>query len=188
MSNKPLHITVILGTNRTARASERVATFIQAELSKYGVTHELVDVSQFDFPQDDYGPNIKDRYAAYAEVVKRTDGFIIVTPEYNRGYPGVLKSLLDVLYPEYEHRAVALVGVSSGPWGGARVVEHILPVLRELGLVATRFSLHVPFAEESFSPAGVPVDPKFVDRAKRLITEVMWLAEALRFGRANLHQ
>ena len=51
------------------------------------------------------------------------DGLVVVTPEYNHGYPGVLKSVLDLLLKEYIHKAVAFVGVSAGPWGGTRVIE-----------------------------------------------------------------
>ncbi len=137
-SQKPLHITVILGTVRQGRESERVAHFILDILKRHpSVTTELVDVRTFHFPHDGYGRTLKDSFPHYAEAVQRSDGFVIVTPEYNHGYPGTLKTLLDLLLPEYNHRAVGVIGVSSGPWGGVRVIENLLPVLRELGLVTS---------------------------------------------------
>lgn len=65
----------------------------------------------------------------------QADGIVIVTPEYNRGYPGLLKYVLDTNLKEYIHKAVGICGVSAGGFGGARVIENLLPVLRELGLV-----------------------------------------------------
>jgi NAD(P)H-dependent FMN reductase len=67
----------------------------------------------------------------------RADGLVIVSPEYNHGYPGALKSVLDLLLKEYIHKSVAFAGVSAGPWGGTRVIEAMLPIARELGLTAT---------------------------------------------------
>jgi NAD(P)H-dependent FMN reductase len=87
---------------------------------------------------------------------------------------------------EYKHKAVAVVGVSSGPWGGVRVVENLLPVFRELGLVVSQMALNIARAEETFSPQGVPVDSRYDERAKRMIEDLVWLATALRWGRSNL--
>ena len=71
----------------------------------------------------------------FSATVSRSDGLIIVTPEYNHGYPGLLKHALDMNLKEYIHKAVGICGVSAGPSGGARVTEALLPVMRELGLV-----------------------------------------------------
>lgn len=186
-SQKPVHVVVILGSARRGRISERVATYVQNVLkSMPSVTSEFVDVRNFNFPQDDYGISLKDRFPKYGDAVRRGDAFLIVTPEYNHGYPGQLKSLLDVLYPEYKHKAVAVVGVSSGPWGGVRVVENLLPVFRELGLVVSQMALNIARAEETFSPQGVPIDSRYDERAKRMIEDLVWLATALRWGRSNL--
>ena len=58
-----------------------------------------------------------------------------MTPEYNHGYPGLLKHALDMNLKEYIHKAVRICGVSAGPFGGARVIENLAPVMRELGFV-----------------------------------------------------
>ena len=65
----------------------------------------------------------------------RADAFIIVAPEYNHGYPGLLKHVLDTNLKEYIHKAVGICGVSAGRFGGTRVIQNLLPVMRELGLV-----------------------------------------------------
>jgi hypothetical protein len=65
----------------------------------------------------------------------RADALVVVSPEYNHGYSGLLKHVLDSCLKEYIHKAVGIVGVSAGPFGGARVIQNLLPVMRELGLV-----------------------------------------------------
>ena len=57
---------------------------------------------------------------------------------------GSLKSVLDLLLKEYIHKAVAFVGVSAGPWGGTRVIESMVPMVRELGLAVTFSDLNFP--------------------------------------------
>src|SRR5207247_9791982 len=83
---------------------------------------------------DDAGEQMKD--GAYSATIELCDGIILVVPEYNHGYPGLLKHALDMNLKEYIHKAVGICGVSAGPFGGARVIEGLLPVVRELGLVA----------------------------------------------------
>ena len=84
-----------------------------------------------------------------ADIVN-ADGLVIVTPEYNHGYPGTLKAVLDLLLREYIHKAVAFVGVSAGPWGGTRVIEALVPMVRELGLAVTFTDLNFPKVQNTF--------------------------------------
>jgi len=83
---------------------------------------------------------------------------VIVSPEYNHGYPGALKSVLDLLLKEYIHKAVAFVGVPAGPWGGTRVIEALVPTVRELGLAVTFADLDFPKVQEKFDQNGVLLD------------------------------
>src|SRR5256714_4783238 len=82
---------------------------------------------------DDAGEQMKD--LKFSATIERCDLLIIVTPEYNHSFPGLLKHALDMNLKEYIHKAVGMCGVSAGSIGGARVIENLLPVMRELGLV-----------------------------------------------------
>src|SRR5918911_1817733 len=129
-ATRPLFIPVILGTTRQGRASENVAKFVFAETSKRdGVETELIDIRDIALPTDDAGEAIKD--SRFSATVARADALILVVPEYNHGYPGMLKHALDTNLKEYIHKAVGVCGVSAGPFGGARVIENLLPVMRE---------------------------------------------------------
>jgi len=116
----------------------------------------------------------------------RADGLVIVTPEYNHGYPGALKAVLDLLLREYVHKAVAFVGVSSGPWGGTRVIESLVPAARELGLAVTFTDLHFPKIEKVFDEKGNLLDAAFERRAARFLDELVWMSRVLKWGRANV--
>ena len=187
MSETKLFIPVLLGTNRRDRASENVARWVFAQASnRPEIEAEFFDVRDFDLPLDDYGTDIAHMFREWRDAVTHADGLIIVTPEYNHGYPGILKSVLDLLLKEYIHKAVAFVGVSAGPWGGTRVIEAMVPMVRELGLAATFTDLHFPGANSKFDADGELIDLAYEKRVIRFLDELVWMATSLRWGRANL--
>jgi NAD(P)H-dependent FMN reductase len=182
-----LNIPILLGTNRKLRQSVHVASWLRGEVEKRSdIDAAFFDVADFALPQDDYGQEIKERFPEWREAIARADGLIIVTPEYNHGYPGALKAVLDLLLREYIHKAVGFVGVSAGPWGGTRVIETMLPVARELGLAVTFTDLNFPFVERTFDSTGKLLDPAFEQRANDFLDELVWMARVLKWGRQNL--
>ena len=182
-----LFLPVLLGTNRKLRKSAHVAQWLVSEMEKRPeIETRLFDVAQFALPQDDYGQEIKDRFPEWRDAIVRADGLVIVTPEYNHGYPGALKSVLDLLLREYVHKAVAFVGVSAGPWGGTRVIEAMVPMVRELGLAVCFSDLNFPKVEKLFDADGKLLDPAFGDRAAVFLDELMWMSRVLKWGRANV--
>lgn len=179
-----LSIPIILGTNREGRKSELVAQFLLQQLQQRDtVTTQLVDVREYHVPADNYGTALKDSFSQYRDIVVAADGFIIVVPEYNHGYPGTLKALLDVLLKEYNHKAVGLAGVSSGSFGGARVIENLLPVVRELGMVAIARDLNFGSVGSVFDEAGELQDEKFIERSEKFFDELIWMSQALKSAR-----
>jgi NAD(P)H-dependent FMN reductase len=146
----------------------------------------LFDFADFALPHDDYGQEIKDRFPEWRDAITRADGLVIVTPEYNHGYPGSLKAVLDLLLREYVHKAVAFVGVSAGPWGGTRVIEAMVPMVRELGLAVCFTDLNFPKVEKLFDAEGKLLDPAFNDRAAIFLDELMWMSRVLKWGRGNV--
>ena len=182
---KPLYIPILLGTPRQNRASENVARFVFEQVSRReGVNTELIDVRHIALSTQDAGENIKD--AAFSAQMFRADALIIVTPEYNHGYPGLLKHALDTNQKEYIHKAVGICGVSAGAFGGARVIQNLLPVMRELGLVTIFWDGNFPNAQSLFNVDETIKDPTFVGRMDKFIGELIWMAKTLRYGRANI--
>src|SRR5712691_3912945 len=182
MDNRPLFIPVILGTTRKGRASENVAKFVFGEVQKRAeVESELIDIGELRFAIDDAGEAIK--HAKFAETVTRADGLILVVPEYNHGYPGLLKHVLDSNLKEYIHKAVGVCGVSAGGLGGARVVENLLPVLRELGLVTIFWDGNFSGVQKLFDADGKILDDAYVRRIDKFLGELIWMSKVLRYGR-----
>ena len=182
-----LNIPVLLGTNRKLRKSVFAARWIVGEMEKRPeIQTRLFDVADFDLPQDDYGQEIKDRFPEWRDAIINADGLVIVTPEYNHGYPGSLKAVLDLLLREYVHKAVAFVGVSAGPWGGTRVIEAMVPMVRELGLAVSFTDLNFPKVEKVFDEQGKLLDNAFENRAAAFLDELVWMSRVLKWGRANV--
>jgi len=183
----PLNLPVLLGTNRKDRKSVLAAEWLVDQMGRRDeIKTRLFDVADFDLPQRDYGQAIKKLFPDWRDAIVNADGLVIVTPEYNHGYPGSLKAVLDLLLREYIHKAVAFVGVSAGPWGGVRVIEAMVPMVRELGLAVTFSDLNFPFVQKTFDESGKLLDPAFEQRAKDFLDELVWMARVLKWGRENV--
>src|SRR5258706_4819702 len=126
----------------------------------------LFDVSDFALPKDDYGQALKHLFPDWRDTITKADGLVIVSPEYNHGYPGTLKAVLDLLLREYIHKAVAFLGVSAGLWGGTSVIEAMVPMVREFGLAVTFTDLNFPKVQNTFDEGGKLLNPVFEKRAK----------------------
>ncbi len=186
MSDAPLYIPLLLGTGREGRQSENVATYLMKKLAaRPEVETELFDVRAFDLPPDQYGEALKERNARWRDALARAAALLIVSPEYNHGYPGTLKAALDTLYAEYMRKAVGIAAVSNGPFGGARMVENLLPVLHDLGLVAIKPTLYFKNIAGAFGPDGSPLEADMDKRADAFLDELIWMAQTLRAGRGG---
>jgi NAD(P)H-dependent FMN reductase len=187
MPEQKLFIPVLLGTPRKARESDDVARWVLSKLEERDeIETQFFDVRDFHLPVDHYGQEIKDQFPEWRDAIVRADGLVIVTPEYNHGYPGALKSVLDLLLREYVHKAVAFVGVSAGPWGGTRVIEACVPMVRELGFAVTFSDLNFPGVASKFDDSGKLLDDAYEKRVKDFLDELVWMATTLRWGRHNV--
>lgn len=185
LEERPLYIPVILGTARQGRMSEHVANFIISEVHKHeAVETELIDVRKLPLSLEDAGEQIK--IPEFSAQMSRADAIIIVTPEYNHGYPGLLKHALDTNLKEYIHKAVGVCGVSAGGFGGTRVIENLLPVLRELGLVAIFWDGNFSNVQKLFDENGKLLDESYIRRMDKFLKELIWMARTLRYGRENI--
>src|ERR671936_1464028 len=123
----------------------------------------------------------------FSATIDRCDALIIVTPEYNHSFPGLLKHALDMNLKEYIHKAVGVCGVSAGPFGGARMIQSLLPVLRELGLVTIFWDVYFSTAGKLVDPnTGKITDPAYSGRVNKFLNELVWMARALRYARENI--
>lgn len=186
MSESKLFIPLLLGTNRKRRQSEKAARWLFAKMQAHEEIETIFfDAQDFHLPSDDYGQEIKERFPEWRDAVTNADGLVIVTPEYNHGYPGILKSILDLLLKEYIHKPVAFAAVSAQMWGGTRVIENLLPVVRELGLSPTFTDLNFPKIGTKFDEEGEIKEEIYDKICSDFLTELVWMARTFKHGREN---
>jgi len=110
---------------------------------------------------------------------------VVVTPEYNHGYPASLKHAMDSVYHEWKGKPVAFVSY-GGIGGGIRAIEQLRQVFAELHTVTVRNTVSIPMARLAFDEHGAPREPVPLEAAAAaLLTELEWWAEALRRARAT---
>lgn len=180
-----LFIPIILGTVRQGRMSEPIARFIFQQVCQYqGVETELIDIRKLPISVIDAGPNAK--ISSFSETVQRADGLIIVTPEYNHTYPGLLKHVLDLNYKEYLHKAVGVCSVSAGAFGGIRAIDALLPTLKAFGLGTIVTDLSFGNVNQIVDEEGNLIEPAtYIRRFERFMQELVWLTKTLKYGRDN---
>lgn len=186
-----LVLPLLFGTVRKENFSRTVAEFVLARgAARPGVETRLFDPATLPFgnlearewEMDSQPPEV----AAFVAEMERSDGFVIVTPEYNRGIPGALKNMIDHLYSEWSRKPFALVGVSNGFVGGARAVDHLTTVLPGVEAFAVPYSVLVREVPKSFPRGGPPRDEaEMTSRVDRLWSELEWYARALKPARAH---
>ena len=182
---RPIFAPVILGTSRQGRASEHAAHFVVDHVAKRtDMRTDLIDIRNIRLPIDDAGEAIKD--SKFSATVNKADALIFVVPEYNHSFPGLLKHALDMNLKEYIHKAVGICGVSAGIQGGSRVIENLLPVMRELGLVTIFEDVNFGRIGTLFDERGNLLDQNFVRRVDTFLNELIWMSRVLRYGREQI--
>ena len=188
-------VQVITGTTRQGRFSELVAAWVMTRLSGHPAFDvELVDLRDHVLPFFEgeapartgraYG---SDAVARFGEVIDRGDGYLVLTGEYNHGYPAVLKNALDSTFPEWRRKPMAFVG--WGNTGGARAVEQLRLVAVEFEMAPLRHAVHVlPDVLIAVRRAADPTDlalfAPLEPRLTLLADDLAWWVRALAAARA----
>jgi NAD(P)H-dependent FMN reductase len=188
---RPL-IQIVIASTRDGRRGGRVGGwFTEIARARDDLRCELVDLLEWDLPwyrdavvppRGEYSAEATLRWAAK---VAEADGYVLVTPEYNHGYPAALKNALDHLYAEWNHKPVTFV-TYGGSAGGVRAAEQLVQVAVELKMAPLRPQVHIPMAGRIFGrDASGEVDRRHVDAANVALRELAWWARALRAARAD---
>ena len=187
-------ISVIVGSTREGRFSEKPAKWILQHLKKReGVHAQLLDLRDFPMPFFDQqttpatpgrapydNPVVQKWTAAIAEA----DGFVFVSPEYNYGPTAVLKNAIDWVYPEWNRKAAAFVSYGSAL--GARSVQQLRETLVEIQVAPVRSAVHIPVGTLWAHYKGGDVDAGLAELeapAEKLIDDLLWWTAALKTAR-----
>jgi len=187
-------ISVIVGSTRQGRFSEKPAQWILRELQKReGIEARLLDLRDFPMPFFDQPmpPAMPGRPAYEHDMVRKwtaqiaaSDGFVFVTPEYNYGTSAVLKNAIDWVYPEWNRKAAAFVSYGSAM--GARAVQQLRETAIEIQMAPIRSSVHIPVATLWAHFQGGDVDKGLAElhqQANAMIDDLLWWTAALKAAR-----
>jgi NAD(P)H-dependent FMN reductase len=188
-------ISVIVGSTRQGRFAEKPANWILQHLQKNeGVDARLLDLRDYPMPffDEPVPPAMPGRAPYENEAVRRwtaeiaaSDAFIIVSGEYNHGYPAVLKNALDYVYQEWNRKAVGFV--SYGGSAGTRGVQQLRQVAVELQMSPIRAAVHIPVQTLMAHFQGGDVEAGLAELdapASAMIDDLLWWTEALKTARA----
>jgi NAD(P)H-dependent FMN reductase len=194
MPDRP-RIAIVIGSTRDARFGAKPAEWIlEKARARSDWDVELVDLQDFDLPlfnevaSNAWAPSEDARAVAWQKKVGEFDGYIFVTPEYNRSITGALKNALDQAYVEWNRKAFGIV--SYGSVGGTRAAEHLRTIGIELQMASTRAAVHIGGSEfMKVHPMGG--DPKPMSAiedaiggsAKGLLDDLDWWTRATMAGR-----
>jgi NAD(P)H-dependent FMN reductase len=184
--NQQLKVGLIYGSARQGRFCDTVARWTEKELGLSGnFSVEMIDpaahgrASRSETPTHEAGS-----YRSLRTQLADADAFVVVTPEYNHGYPAALKELIDSAGEEWHAKPVAFVSY-GGVSGGLRAVEQLRQVFAELHVVSIRDSISFQNAWQLFDSTGCPADPdRCSAQMSRMLAKLHWWAIALRTARA----
>jgi NAD(P)H-dependent FMN reductase len=168
-------ITVVSGTNRPDSNTRKVAAVVHQMLVEHGVEAVILDLAELPaelFAATSYASK-PEAFAPFQNSVLAADGFLVVVPEYNGSFPGVLKYFIDMLqFPDslYEKPA-AFIGLSSGRWGGVRAVEQLEMIFqyRHAHLYGRR--CFIPDIGQALGEDGSFADPDVLARVQKTTTD-----------------
>jgi NAD(P)H-dependent FMN reductase len=180
-----VHVAVIVASTREGRFAESVADwFLELASRRLDLWIDPIDLARTQLPYrlpprhprgGEYPPEVE----PFAERVGRAEGYIVITPEYNHGYPGSLKNALDLVNAEWRAKPVGFVSY-GGVSGGIRAVEQLRQVVVELHMVPIRDGVVLPLARQTFGEDG-PADPDGMirDSVGVMFDRMVWWARAL---------
>lgn len=179
-----MNIAVIIGSTRPGRFGESVGQWVYEQAAtREGATYELVDLADFDLPllSEPTVPGAANgtyevpQTRAWAEVIKKYDGYVFVTPEYNHSVPAAMKNAFDVLFVEWKHKAVTFVGYGSAD--GVRSIEHWRTIVANAFMHATRRQVGLSTFADAADGALAP-QARRADELDATLTELEALTEA----------
>lgn len=187
------YIPIILGSTRRGRQSAKVARFVADRMKRNDrIETEILDLLEYDFPIMEERLRLRDdappRVIEFSAKIARAEAIVIVSPEYNNGYPGVLKNALDYLGPEYKRKPVAIVTVSGGGFGGLNALAQLRLVTLGMGAFPVPAALPFSNVQNVFAEDGTLNEPAYEKRADAFISEVLWFAEAITTQKAKAAQ
>lgn len=172
-----MELLVFGGALRSGSFNRKFANAAQLSAQKFGAGTKFISLKDFNIPvydgDEETAHGIPEGVQRLGELIKKADGLIISTPEYNGSIPGVLKNMIDWLsritpHP-FGHKKLLLLGASPGALGAVRSLWHSRQPFEVLGTIVYPEMFGLPKAHEAFDDDGKLVDPKNQERLDKLV-------------------
>ncbi|POM26217.1 FMN-dependent NADPH-azoreductase [Actinomadura rubteroloni] len=184
MTDRPLNLSIIVGSSREGRFGPTISRWFEAKARERGeLAVDVVDTAETRLPAMLGAPATHPSAAEATAKLEASDAFVVITPEYNHSYPGTLKNLIDTHYQQWQAKPVGFVSY-GGVSGGLRAVEHLRAVFAELHAVGIRdtVSFHNPWGR--VDTTGALAEPEGAGAAASvLLDRLTWWGTALRDAR-----
>ena len=173
------HIEIISASIRVGRQSHKVALFFKKFLEeKKLATANILDLKEYNFPLFDERLSKQSApmpsAVEFSEKVKAAHAIIIVTPEYNGGYPASIKNVVDLLYNEWRRKPIAIAAASDGQFGGTQVVTSLQFSLWKIGALTVPARFHASNVIQEYNDAGEPKDKELTEKlAAGFVNEIL---------------
>lgn len=160
-----------------------MALYFKKYIEKHNLARvDIIDLDKYQFPifherlrfmKDPSVPMLE-----FTGRVTSADGIIIVTPEYNGGYPASLKNIIDLLYHEWQRKPIAISTVSDGIFGGSQVITSLVFTLWKIRAWVVPVMFPVPKVQDKFDESGEPLEEALDKRAETFMNELLWCIQA----------
>jgi len=179
-----MNIVIISGSTRPERKSHQVALEVLNRVSKRDmIASTLIDIKEYNLPNLDYvyknHPSPTEQMKIFSEILSKSDGIIIVSPEHNGSYTGALKNTLDFFFGEFSKKVIGVVSVTTSKLGGIRAAMELQKLILVLGGYPMPRFMTTPEVQNVFKD-GALIDEAYGKRMDSFIDEFLWLTEAVK--------
>lgn len=155
------NIQLIIASTRQNRIGGQVAEWVKSNADQHdGLNIEVIDLLEENLPFFDapvspmYAPITTEPGKSWSEKIEGGDGYIFVTPEYNRSIPASLKNAIDYLYAPWLTKPAAIV---SYGWidGGASAAKHLHDILSWVKMDISEDQVHLQLHADIMGENGI---------------------------------
>lgn len=187
-----INLKIIIASTRPHRKGPAVAAWIKEICEQHEeCSVEMLDLAEINLPFLDepkhprFKDYIHDHTKAWSKTIDGADAIIVVTPEYNHGYPAPLKNALDFLYQEWNYKPVAFVSY-GGVAGGTRSVQQLKQVVAAQKMIAVTEAVHIPFFTKHINDEKIFVGDDVLNKsAQTMLVELLKWANHLKLLRGQ---
>ena len=190
MNENKTTISVFIGSVRNGRMGDKVAGWVSKALEARNHNVHIIDPDKF--PElltlrlpNHYNPKPSPQMQQVHKWLEESDGFVLVTPEYNHSFSGTIKNALDNFMPEYEKKPFGIASYSIGPFGGIRANEALRIVISELKGVSTPIPLMISEVQDAFDGSGKLKDDSYTEKLSQFLDNFEWYVKALKNARTK---